>query len=212
VASTLMPARQPILPPTYLLGSLVLMVLLWKFLPGPHLIVFPWNLVGPLPTFMGVTFNVVGDRQFHRAKTTMNPFGQPHEVVTTGVFRCSRHPMYLGLVLIVLGTATLLGYATPFAPSANAVDGAPLSLRSTRRAYDVRTVRRSVRSLRESRTPSMDLKRLTLASHRYDHRSGNLAGWFEARGTGFSDQGSDGSRSSSRPCDGLRGRTSTNIA
>lgn len=113
-----MSARRPILPPTYLLGSLVLMVLLWQFVPGPHLIVFPWNLVGLLPTLIGMTLNVVGDRQFHRAKTTMNPFGQPHELVTTGVFRYSRHPMYLGLVLIVLGTATLLGYATPLAAPA----------------------------------------------------------------------------------------------
>ena len=48
----------------------------------------------------------------------MNPFGQPHELVTTGVFRYLRHPMYLGLVLIVLGTAMLLGYATPFAAPA----------------------------------------------------------------------------------------------
>ena len=109
-----MSARRPILPPTYLLGCLVLMVLLWTLAPGPHLIAFPWNLVGLLPTSIGIALNVVGDRQFHRAKTTMNPFGQPDELVTTGVFRYSRHPMYLGLVLIVLGMATLLGFATPF--------------------------------------------------------------------------------------------------
>jgi protein-S-isoprenylcysteine O-methyltransferase Ste14 len=48
----------------------------------------------------------------------MNPFGEPRALVTTGLFRYSRHPMYAGLVLIVLGTAVLLGHATPFAAPA----------------------------------------------------------------------------------------------
>jgi protein-S-isoprenylcysteine O-methyltransferase Ste14 len=113
-----MTATRPILPPQYLSGSLVLLALLWTFVPGPRLIAFPWNLVGLLPMFIGVTFNVAGERQFHRAETTMHPFGQPQQLVTTGVFRYSRHPMYFGLVLIVLGTAILLGYATPFAAPA----------------------------------------------------------------------------------------------
>jgi protein-S-isoprenylcysteine O-methyltransferase Ste14 len=103
-----------ILPPTYLLASLVLAMTLWVFLPGPRVIDSPWNLTGIGLSLLGAGLNIVGDRQFQRAKTTMNPFGEAHVLVTAGVFRCSRHPMYLGLVLIVLGVATLLGYATPF--------------------------------------------------------------------------------------------------
>lgn len=103
-----------ILPPTYLLGGLVLLVLLWVWLPGPDLIDAPWNLIGVPLGLIGVGLNVVGDRQFQRAKTGMHPFGQPRILVTTGVFRYSRNPMYVGMVLLLLGITILLGRATPF--------------------------------------------------------------------------------------------------
>jgi protein-S-isoprenylcysteine O-methyltransferase Ste14 len=118
MASALTPAGRRDLPPAYLLGSLVVMVLLWFLAPGLQLLGFPWNLAGVLPVSIGIALNVAGDRQFQRAQTTMNPFGAPRELVTTGVFRYSRHPMYLGLVLIVAGLATTVGYATPFAAPA----------------------------------------------------------------------------------------------
>ena len=104
-----------ILPPTYLLASLILMVTLRVFLPGPRVIEAPSSLIGVGLGLLGVGLNVVGDRQFQRAKTTMNPFGEPRVLVTTRVFRYSRHPMYLGMVILVVGMAMLLGYAMPFA-------------------------------------------------------------------------------------------------
>jgi protein-S-isoprenylcysteine O-methyltransferase Ste14 len=104
-----------ILPPTYLLLSLMLMVSLWALVPGPHLIESPWNLIGIGPAVLGVCLNVVGDRQFQRARTPIHPFSEPRALVTTGVFRYVRHPMYLGMVLLEIGLAILLGYATPFA-------------------------------------------------------------------------------------------------
>jgi protein-S-isoprenylcysteine O-methyltransferase Ste14 len=108
---------KPILPPVYLLAALVLMIALWLVAPGPRLIPTPWNLTGVLLAMTGVGLNLVGDWLFQRAKTTMNPFGQPHALLTTGVFAYSRHPMYLGMVLLVVGLAILIGYASPFVPA-----------------------------------------------------------------------------------------------
>ena len=102
------------LPPTYLLTSLILLAGLWALLPGPRIIEAPWNLLGVELGVLGVGLNLVGNRQFQKAKTAMNPFGQPRVLVTTGVFRYSRNPMYLGMVLLVLGIAMLVGRATPF--------------------------------------------------------------------------------------------------
>lgn len=45
----------------------------------------------------------------------MKPFEESSALVTGGVFRVTRNPMYLGMALIVLGAALLLGSATPLA-------------------------------------------------------------------------------------------------
>lgn len=105
---------KPILPPTYLLICLVLMGGLWFLVPGPSVVPNPWSLTGMALVTVGCFLNVIGDAQFKRAKTAMNPFGRPTALVTAGVFNYSRNPMYLGMLLLVLGAAMLLGRATPF--------------------------------------------------------------------------------------------------
>ncbi|MEO8743617.1 MAG: isoprenylcysteine carboxylmethyltransferase family protein [Lysobacteraceae bacterium] len=57
----------------------------------------------------GVTA-IAGEREFKRAKTTANPLKPQNAsaLVTSGVFRFTRNPMYLGLVLFLLGWAAYL--------------------------------------------------------------------------------------------------------
>ena len=47
-------------------------------------------------------------------KTTVKPFGEPSILVTDGVFRISRNPMYLGFALILMGVAVLMRPITPY--------------------------------------------------------------------------------------------------
>ena len=54
--------------------------------------------------------------QFRRAQTTVNPY-KPEtatKLVTSGVFAWSRNPMYLGLLILLLGWAVKLGTLSPF--------------------------------------------------------------------------------------------------
>ena len=102
-----------ILPPTFLFASLVLMGALRILAPGPTVVDEPWNLTGLALVVLGIVVNIVGDAQFKRAKTAMNPFGAPSALVTSGPFRWSRNPMYLGMLLLVLGLGIVLGRATP---------------------------------------------------------------------------------------------------
>ena len=53
---------------------------------------------------------IAGEREFKRAKTTANPLKPQNAstLVTSGVFRFTRNPMYLGLVLFLLGWAAYL--------------------------------------------------------------------------------------------------------
>jgi protein-S-isoprenylcysteine O-methyltransferase Ste14 len=106
--------EKKMLPPAYFLVAIVLMAALNLFAPITKLIAFPWNLLGLVPLVCGIALNLVADGAFKKAGTTVKPFEGSNALVTTGVFRISRNPMYLGLVLIVAGIAALLGSLSPF--------------------------------------------------------------------------------------------------
>jgi protein-S-isoprenylcysteine O-methyltransferase Ste14 len=50
---------------------------------------------------------------FHRLETTTTPGEAPNNLVTTGPYRFTRNPMYLGLVLAYLGEQGMLVLAWP---------------------------------------------------------------------------------------------------
>jgi protein-S-isoprenylcysteine O-methyltransferase Ste14 len=106
--------RLRILPPTYLLLALLLMLALHLFLPLGRIIPAPWNLAGLVPLAVGVRINLLADRAFRKAGTTVKPFEEPSTLLTDGVFRFSRHPMYLGFLLALIGVAALLRSLTPW--------------------------------------------------------------------------------------------------
>ena len=104
-----------ILPPTYLLMAMLVIVLLHILAPLAYIVRMPWNLLGLLPLGLGLIVTAVADRAFKQRGTTVHPFKEPTQVVTNGVFRFSRNPMYLGFVLVLLGMAILLRSLSPFA-------------------------------------------------------------------------------------------------
>jgi protein-S-isoprenylcysteine O-methyltransferase Ste14 len=102
-----------IMPTTYLLLCLLVMLALRFVLPGACLIPSPWNLAGLLPIAFGVWINLAADRAIHAARTTVKPEEQPAALITTGAFAISRNPMYLGFAAILAGAAIMLGVCTP---------------------------------------------------------------------------------------------------
>ena len=52
-----------------------------------------------------LAIGLAGVREFHRHHTPTSPFKPTTALVTSGVFGRTRNPMYLGLVLLVLGVA-----------------------------------------------------------------------------------------------------------
>ena len=59
---------------------------------------------------IGQGISVAGMRSFRKAKTTMNPFrpGATSSLVSDGVYRFTRNPMYVGLLITLLGWAAFL--------------------------------------------------------------------------------------------------------
>lgn len=102
------PLLKSIDPPFFLFLSLLLMLILKWIIPAANLIFPPWNLLGLLPLGLGITINILADRKFHVRQTTVKPNEIPSCLITDGVFRYSRNPMYLGMVLILLGFTILL--------------------------------------------------------------------------------------------------------
>lgn len=78
---------------------------------------FPWFRVmhPPLVNFgfvaigLGILLILVAAGLFKWRKTTINPFGEPVMVVREGVYRFSRNPMYLGMLLLLIGLGIWLG-------------------------------------------------------------------------------------------------------
>jgi protein-S-isoprenylcysteine O-methyltransferase Ste14 len=104
-----------IMPTTFLLGAVVATAALHFVLPGRQLLASPWRFIGLLPLAAGTALNLLADRAFRQYETTVKPFEESSALVTGGVFRITRNPMYLGMTLILLGIAALLGSAAAFA-------------------------------------------------------------------------------------------------
>ncbi len=104
-----------LLPPHYFLGAMLLAVILHFLLPVSQILIFPWRLLGLAPLVIGIVLNLLADQAFKKHNTTVKPFEESSALVTDGVFKITRNPMYLGIVLILFGVAMLLGSAAPFA-------------------------------------------------------------------------------------------------
>ena len=103
-----------VLPPTYLLVAIILVLLLHFTFPVATFVQVPLNLIGLFPLLIGVALNLIADRDFKRYQTTVKPYEESATLLTEGVYRFSRHPMYLGFVLILLGISLLLGSISPY--------------------------------------------------------------------------------------------------
>lgn len=96
-------------PPFIALG-LVLLAWLVAWLTGASRVVpWPWAWLGVLGIVAGVALANLGLRLFHRIGTTHDPLEQPTVLVTSGPYRFTRNPMYVGVTMILLGIGVLAG-------------------------------------------------------------------------------------------------------
>ncbi|HEY46851.1 MAG: hypothetical protein AMJ88_06845 [Anaerolineae bacterium SM23_ 63] len=103
-----------VLPPTFLYVAIIFIVLLHFIFPIAQILEIPWNLVGLVPLILGIALNLMADNAFKRYQTTVKPFQESSALITDGAYRLSRHPMYLGFVLILIGLSLLLGSISPY--------------------------------------------------------------------------------------------------
>lgn len=102
------------LPPGYFMLSIGVMIVVHLAVPLVRCVPTPWNAIGAVPLLGGIVMAVIADRLFARRETTIYPFAEPSVLVVEGPFRYTRNPMYLGLILALIGLALLLGTLTPW--------------------------------------------------------------------------------------------------
>lgn len=99
-------------PPILLLGAIFISYLL-SFVPGP-LISTPFHLLGWGFIGVGLGLFVWTIQLFQKHKTTLEPRGKPSALITIGPYRLSRNPIYLGFLLVSIGTALLFAKILAF--------------------------------------------------------------------------------------------------
>lgn len=101
-------------PDVYFIATLALAIFFHKAFPIVRLLPWPWNLTGILPVVAGFLITLRVNSVLVKNKTATQPFKVPGTLLTSGLFRYSRNPLYLGMVMILTGTATLMGTLSPF--------------------------------------------------------------------------------------------------
>ena len=103
-------------PPLVVLGVALLMWLAARSVPG-----LAWDMAvravcAVVLAALGTGIAVGGVVSFVSARTTVNPLkpGAASSLVTTGLYRLTRNPMYLGDLVILIGWAVFLSNAVSF--------------------------------------------------------------------------------------------------
>lgn len=113
-------------------AAVAFMIGLHLLVPGAQVLVKPWTWLGVVPAVNGLGLFLWADAAFRRhgvssgiasnawAAAIFKQVKAPGTaagrtaLITDGPFRFSRHPMYLGMALAVLGLGLVFGSATPF--------------------------------------------------------------------------------------------------
>lgn len=83
-------------------------------LPPGRVISSEWWPLGAVAILEGIFLNGWARAAFSRRRTPVRPVRGPTALVTRGPFAVSRNPMYLGMVVFLIGIAVLLGTVLPF--------------------------------------------------------------------------------------------------
>jgi len=106
--------RLKIMPPAILMIFLLLTVGSHFVLSTKKIIVQPYNYLGGILIIISLVFIIWPDEIFKKENTTIKPYEQPNKLITTGPFKISRHPTYLGMLLLLFGAAIIAGSIAPF--------------------------------------------------------------------------------------------------
>ena len=90
-------------PPFVALFYIVVTMVLQRFVLIPFVVPSFLRNAGLALTFIGFMLGVGAFLEFRKARTTLDPHGSVKTLVTGGIYRITRNPIYLGFFLMVVG-------------------------------------------------------------------------------------------------------------
>jgi protein-S-isoprenylcysteine O-methyltransferase Ste14 len=103
-----------IMPTIYFIILMALSIGMHFLYPINKILYPPFTYFGFLLILFGILLNLWTDMLFKKENTTVKPFKDPKVFLTSGPFRISRHPMYLGMASILLGVSIIHGTIVTF--------------------------------------------------------------------------------------------------
>ncbi len=96
-------------PPAFLVICSILMIAWDYWLPIIQLDHWAISVLGSVLIILGLITAKAGSDYFQKRGTNIETFSAPDILVSDGLYRYSRNPMYLGFVLIQIGLALVMG-------------------------------------------------------------------------------------------------------
>jgi protein-S-isoprenylcysteine O-methyltransferase Ste14 len=90
-------------PPIVASIFIVIAYVLGRFIPIPLAAPSILRNSGLILTFLGFLLGIGAMLEFQKARTTLDPHGSTKQLVTSGIYRFTRNPIYLGFLLMVIG-------------------------------------------------------------------------------------------------------------
>ena len=112
------PAINPMVhPPMIVLLFIVIAYFLGRFFPLASPVPMILRNIGLLLTFLGFLLGIGALLEFRKARTTLDPHGSTRQLVTSGIYRFTRNPIYLGFLLMIVGlplkSASFISFKPP---------------------------------------------------------------------------------------------------
>jgi protein-S-isoprenylcysteine O-methyltransferase Ste14 len=96
-------------PPRIAIALLAISTGLWYFSPPHTLLYIPYKLIAIASIVFGFTVMMWAWIQFKKSGTALCPITKTSLILTHGVYKYSRNPMYLGMLVMLTGASFLMG-------------------------------------------------------------------------------------------------------
>ncbi len=106
--------KKRFMPDHYFIIVLALEIISHFIFPVVRIIFFPYSLVGIILLISGILVTFWTNYTLLKKNTTLKPYEIPSYFITSGPFRCSRNPLYLGMTIALFGVSVFLGSLSPF--------------------------------------------------------------------------------------------------